>query len=110
MSAVAMHLNDGPMAAPSSAHSIRLLVYLIYDLSRARLGRGGRRVALTCGCPRRQGVTLTWHAPTGHRRGSGRGVCPARSSVALPLIHCRRMRKGDVVSMGRVVIGMDPHK
>src|SRR5918995_1194486 len=30
----------------------RLLVNWIYDRSPARLGRGGRRVALTCGCPR----------------------------------------------------------
>jgi len=29
---------------------------LIYELSLARLGRGGRRVALIRGCPRLQGV------------------------------------------------------
>jgi hypothetical protein len=43
------------------------LFYLIYDLSPARLGRGGRRVTLTCGCPRLLGVTLIWHVPAGHR-------------------------------------------
>ena len=46
---------------------IGYLFYLIYDLSPARLGRGGRRVTLTCGCPRLLGVTLIWHVPAGHR-------------------------------------------
>jgi len=32
------------------------LFNLIYDISPARLGRGGRRVALSCGCPRHHGV------------------------------------------------------
>jgi hypothetical protein len=45
------------------------LFYLIDDLSPARLGRGGRRVALSCGCPRHQGVTLIGRAPVGHRTG-----------------------------------------
>jgi hypothetical protein len=46
---------------------IGYLFNLIYDPSPARLGRGGRRVALSSGCPRHMGVTLIWRAPAGHR-------------------------------------------
>lgn len=58
---------------------------LIYDLSLARLGRGGQRVALSSGCPRHMGVTLIWRAPAGHRRRAGvaqEGY--AQLKVALP--------------------------
>ena len=60
-------------------------------------------------------VALSWHARAGHRRvGRGsRGVCPARSSVALPdsTTNWIEHREGACSSkQKRVVIGMDPHK
>jgi hypothetical protein len=48
-------------------HESRLLVNWTYDRGRARLGRGGRWVALIRGCPLQVGVTHTWHASAGHR-------------------------------------------
>jgi hypothetical protein len=57
---------------------------LIYDLGRARLGRGGPVGGSNRGCPRHRGVTLIWHAPAGRRGGEwlkSASVCQAVFAV-----------------------------
>lgn len=56
------------------------------------------------------GVTHLWRASSpGTGRGCGsRGVCPARSSVAL--LAARKPVVSEEKAVGAVVVGMDPHK
>jgi hypothetical protein len=76
-----------PAAATTTALIVVGKSLTLFDL-RPRPGQAGSRwpagVALFIGCPRRQGVTLIWRAPAGHRSREWlkRGV-PAQSSVAL---------------------------
>ena len=76
----------GVRARQADERGSRLLVNWTYDRSRARLGRGGRRVALIAAVHRHQGVTLIWRAPAGHRGGErlkSASVCQAMAAESL---------------------------
>ena len=55
-------------------------------------------------------MTLIWRAPAVHRRGDVAQEGYAQLKVALPSSHRPLCTSEEIRRMGRVVIGMDPHK